>query len=792
MLHHIFKNSPSNSFIETSSGVFNRRYHGSISSDSFKATIADAMNSADKYFAPALRKRTGSEREDVLCSSVLWADVDDKEQIPQATFPPTFIVRSGGGFHLYWLLSEYCYDVTVLEEHNKTLMTDVGGDHCWNANRILRIPGSTNSKRNNTSVILVLDKPERVYQLSDFDVLNKLDSKARHKLRTGDSRGFKSRSERDWRIVESLVAAGATDEFIHRIIPASHSGDKVREEGVDYLTHTIKQVREKSVVVKNTRRAIGDVVVQDDCYYIEKNRGRFKISTFVLRPTLLLENELEDVIVCDVQSNGYVWPNEQFPRSAFNDRRALDKHLRTSAWVWLGRDDDVRALLPMLLKQLQEDGLPKTKATTVLGRHEGLFVGNEQTLSSEKVYQGMDAPMAFLNRKREIPQLLFTEATAPSLHHLPEINKPEVIWPVLGWFMATPYKPELEKMGVRFPILNIYGTRGSGKTTVVHTFQRLLGYSKPTTYDCNTTRFSTLVLLGSTNAVPVALSEYRQTVAERVNRFVLLSYDTGHDPRGRPDQTTVDYPLQAPFSVDGEDLIADPACKERVIAVGFTPETVSEGSECYLAFQELAKIKEELRHFALSYIQHTLQADLRKLHEYAHKDVWEAFPQVLPDRVRNNLIVARLGQISFCEHTRQELPSASVLEGALNSVWSSKMGRATALVDEFVEVIVNTVRSTHSFPPFFYKVIDGVLWFQLATSFNWWLRSRRMANQSSLDRDAIRIQLTEREGTSKGQYTLAPKVVDGVWCYGVDLLRAFDSGLDIPSNLNQRKLEINI
>jgi len=508
-----------------------------------------------------------------------------------------------------------------------------------------------------------------------------------------------------------------------------------------------------------------------------------------MTPTLLLQGDNEDALICDVAANGFVWKDIAFPRSAFNDRKQFDKHLRISAWVWLGKDDDVRALLPWLLERLQAVGLPRARATSVLGRHEEYFVTNETTFSGTEVFTGKDSPLVFLETRREKPVIKVTDA-APDLTHLLSINTPEVIWPALGWYMATPYKPSLEKRNVRFPVLNVYGTKGSGKTSMIKTMQRLLGYETPTTYNCTTTQFVILALLGGTNALPVAFSEFRAAAAEKFLRFILLAYDTGHDPRGRADQSTVDYPLSAPFSVDGEDIIADAAAKERIVAVNLHPSSIEEGSTAFKAFRLLRD--QPLEGFAPPYYQFTLRRDIQVQLARAQEVIAKVFPEVLPDRVRNNLMVSLFGMMSFSDFTNTQLPEnlRCVLEPVLKAVWSPLLGRSMTLADEFVEYIVNTAALKHA--GFFHVVEKGVMWFQLATAFQSWLRVRRGGGQQSLDRDAIRTQLIERDvGTGgKGQYVILPKIVQGTWCYGVDLEAAHASGLDIPDHIDFNTLQV--
>lgn len=64
--------------------------------------------------------------------------------------PPTIIVDSGGGYQGLWRLDELFYVGGTaerwgnIEAYNRQLAADLGGDHCHNIERILRVAGTVN------------------------------------------------------------------------------------------------------------------------------------------------------------------------------------------------------------------------------------------------------------------------------------------------------------------------------------------------------------------------------------------------------------------------------------------------------------------------------------------------------------------------------------------------------------------------------------------------------------------------------------------------------------------------
>jgi len=117
----------------------------------------------DVYFSvhPRLTRLQGKQRggnQEVAAVNCLYAEVDQKDgwtaEKVQALDPaPSVVVASGGGWHLYWLLP----DPVLVTDENYTSLIDlqydwveyIGGDPgAQDLARVLRVPGSLNSKYN--------------------------------------------------------------------------------------------------------------------------------------------------------------------------------------------------------------------------------------------------------------------------------------------------------------------------------------------------------------------------------------------------------------------------------------------------------------------------------------------------------------------------------------------------------------------------------------------------------------------------------------------------------------------
>jgi len=124
--------------------------------------------------------------EDVAYVVALHTDVDSEnssqldaaELSKRAGITPSIVVASGHGLHLYWLLQEplHVRDADVRARArgvNAALAAALGGDHCHDLGRVLRLPGFANSKYKDQPIVkLLLADPQRRYTLDQFDFLH--------------------------------------------------------------------------------------------------------------------------------------------------------------------------------------------------------------------------------------------------------------------------------------------------------------------------------------------------------------------------------------------------------------------------------------------------------------------------------------------------------------------------------------------------------------------------------------------------------------------------------------------
>jgi hypothetical protein len=105
---------------------------------------------ADVYVGMLLYSARQRRQVTALPGQVLWADVDHAftpDQIDLLQRRPAFrIVKSGTPGHAHVYLPVNLAPAAELEVWNKKMKGHLDGDNCWDAARVLRLPGTFNHK----------------------------------------------------------------------------------------------------------------------------------------------------------------------------------------------------------------------------------------------------------------------------------------------------------------------------------------------------------------------------------------------------------------------------------------------------------------------------------------------------------------------------------------------------------------------------------------------------------------------------------------------------------------------
>lgn len=457
-----------------------------------------------------------------------------------------------------------------------------------------------------------------------------------------------------------------------------------------------------------TEDVIEGEIYEDTCfYYCVTARGESKVvSSFTLNPTMRVVTEDSELIVAEANTDkGTTVKGLRLPLSAFHSKRDFIRQLPSADLQWTGSDNNVQGLLRVLARR----PVPRKPGSSMLGEYRKgehhLWLGPDCAIGKEGFLEA--SPVTYvpsggsLDKRvhyRRCDEDTFLSVASVVFRCLPDVNRPEVILPVIGWFFATPMKPRFMEAVGTFPTLFVWGTQGSGKSSLcIDVMWPLFGVRDSEPYSATETEFALLKLLTSTRSVPVFIDEYKpyDMQKQRLNtlhRYLRRLYRGETEERGRPDLKVNSYHLQAPVCVAGETRPTEAALLERIITANPEKTTLDEQSGFKRAYRELRAV--DLGLFAPRYIQFCLGRDFE-----ADLVVARAVAQALlkerkvPVRVVENLTAMLLGLHLFEEFAREcdcELPGdldvAAAVDAILADVLETDHGVKNAL-DHFLEML---------------------------------------------------------------------------------------------------------
>jgi hypothetical protein len=370
-----------------------------------------------------------------------------------------------------------------------------------------------------------------------------------------------------------------------------------------------------------------------------------------------------------------------------------------------------------------------------------------------------------------------------------------VIGPTTGWFLAIPFKPQIHRRLGHFPILNCWGTKGAGKTSLLQLFWRAFGVESAL-LSCTETEFALLSLMTSTTSIPLVFDEFkpwdmRPDQVRRFERMLRRAYQGDIEHRGRPDLRLVPFHLTAPIAVAGEVPVStQPSLLERIIPVSPSPQWLTEHGEARTAYSELMALL--LPAFAPLYIRWALGRDFDQDFAKAERMFNDTFKdRTVPERVRHNLLVVLFGlhQLeafgqAFELEVPEQLDYKVMLDPVIEQLCTPK-GMARTAVDDLLEHFSTLAemgrlnREQHyAWTP------DDALALRLnlcLAEFRKYVRET-MLDGEVLNRAAYLRQLRENEqakGYVKGTSELAYFGAERKRAVLVNLTRASDSGLDL-------------
>lgn len=327
-----------------------------------------------------------------------------------------------------------------------------------------------------------------------------------------------------------------------------------------------------------------------------------RVSSFVIHGKAIIKVEREAYTRADIVCvDGSKEIDVILPPETWRSKQRFLEQFPDTKYKFTGSDKDVQNIMELVRKMVPVNQIKK--GIKRIGFTDDCFTGPgfaitkkglDEEAGMEYVPTGvpLESFMKLVQAKGN-PKGIMGEFAKVIL----KINQPQVVIPTMGWMFSCFFKEQVQKTLDYFPILAIFGTSGSGKTSMIRSLLRIFSLTEGTRiFNAGATAFTAMRMLSCTNCVPIAIDELKADVGrDKINFWkshLRSAYFGETETRGRKDLSIAEYPYQAPLIVMGEmSIVREQAVAERTVAV--RPErfniTSAEGKGARDAFYKLNK-----------------------------------------------------------------------------------------------------------------------------------------------------------------------------------------------------------
>ncbi len=261
--------------------------------------------------------------------------------------------------------------------------------------------------------------------------------------------------------------------------------------------------------------------------------------------------------------------------------------------------------------------------------------------------------ITFLTALHPVLNASSTEEIAREVwNHVWHAAAPDTMSLMIGWFWASLWADVLRPAWQGFPILNLFATRGTGKTTLIRAIYSALwggcevgsALSKP---------FVLVRDLSASTTIPVILDEFRPGEGEyqeaMLYSILRRAYDGSIEQRGMANQHVRSYPLLAPVILSGEGRPHDAALLDRLVMVTLAKEETAKDPTARTHMEWLQSHPDEVQQaagwlltqrLAIQWEKAEVRSDLTQMERYL---MGQQAEDPLPDRALKGLAIVMWG-----------------------------------------------------------------------------------------------------------------------------------------------------
>lgn len=543
-------------------------------------------------------------------------------------------------------------------------------------------------------------------------------------------------------------------------------------------------VKNQDVIPSNQNNYSEYVVDRRDGYYLAKHTSEGirinRLSNFLIHPHYTVQVDDDEILYCSMVIEGDNYPIDcQLRKNDLMGWKEFIRAIPSNRVIWLGKDKEVQ-LLRAWINSLD---IPRKKGIKQIGYFEGRYVlpscsvKDGEYIEDDSVVYIDNHSIALSNKVTNHWQNLSKEI----LSNIININKKEESTIALAWLLCSPLAQAFRKINGNFPILKVWGTQGSGKTTFVSMLWKILGFnSEPKS--CNRTAFSLIRDLSASNCFPVVLDEYKPAEIainklDHLHYLLRLAYNGSIESRGQANLTVREFPLTTPVIISGEMPFIDPSLVERSIIINLKPSYVKLNNHCVEAYNSLLSIK--IDEFLIGYLQWiTKNLDVENL---IHKNI-NFVKDILKDkkpalRIMQNIATIATGIDIINELCPElEISKFEIVNFCYTGITS---GNTTNYIDRFMSYLNDMAVSNFIKEGTDYNVVNNSLYFATDVCIAAFAKYCQIHGLKSefMGKEAIRQQLSEMKDVQSyvnipyGKVYKMPVSRRSVRCTEIDLTK---------------------